>query len=102
MLAPIAASSNRHIRKPIMPRSFLIQIDPGYRARLSSRGGGGNDSATNRTVKYRARRSEEHTSELQSLMRISYAVFGFKTKNTLSRNSYLHTHHYTTIHKCII
>src|SRR3546814_3225748 len=26
-------------------------------------------------------RSEEHTSELQSLMRISYAVFGFK-KNT--------------------
>src|SRR3546814_4496481 len=26
-------------------------------------------------------RSEEHTSELQSLMRISYAVFCFKTKN---------------------
>src|SRR3546814_1546815 len=26
-------------------------------------------------------RSEEHTSELQSLMRISYAVFGLKTKN---------------------
>src|SRR3546814_5668993 len=25
-------------------------------------------------------RSEEHTSELQSLMRISYAVFSFKTK----------------------
>src|SRR3546814_965509 len=27
------------------------------------------------------RRSEEHTSELQSLMRISYAVFRFKKKN---------------------
>src|SRR3546814_3165135 len=27
-------------------------------------------------------RSEEHTSELQSLMRISYAVFCLKTKNT--------------------
>src|SRR3546814_10667811 len=27
-----------------------------------------------------ARRSEEHTSELQSLMRISYAVFCLKTK----------------------
>src|SRR3546814_2264107 len=26
-------------------------------------------------------RSEEHTSELQSLMRISYAVFGLKQKN---------------------
>src|SRR3546814_2596464 len=29
-------------------------------------------------------RSEEHTSELQSLMRISYAVFCLKNKNTLS------------------
>src|SRR3546814_1827276 len=28
-------------------------------------------------------RSEEHTSELQSLMRISYAVFCLKKKNTL-------------------
>src|SRR3546814_6856642 len=27
-------------------------------------------------------RSEEHTSELQSLMRISYAVFGLKKQNT--------------------
>src|SRR3546814_6047413 len=27
-------------------------------------------------------RSEEHTSELQSLMRISYPVFCLKTKNT--------------------
>src|SRR3546814_8467883 len=29
----------------------------------------------------RGRRSEEHTSELQSLMRISYAVFCLKKKN---------------------
>src|SRR3546814_14335910 len=29
----------------------------------------------------RVRRSEEHTSELQSLMRISYAVFCLKKKN---------------------
>src|SRR3546814_6112059 len=29
-------------------------------------------------------RSEEHTSELQSLMRISYAVFCLKKKNMLS------------------
>src|SRR3546814_1222968 len=33
-------------------------------------------------------RSEEHTSELQSLMRISYAVFCLKTKKT-------RTQHYT-------
>src|SRR3546814_1537384 len=30
-------------------------------------------------------RSEEHTSELQSLMRISYAVFCLKKKNTSSK-----------------
>src|SRR3546814_9163189 len=29
------------------------------------------------------RRSEEHTSELQSLMRISYAVFCLKQKNNI-------------------
>src|SRR3546814_10029553 len=31
---------------------------------------------------YECVRSEEHTSELQSLMRISYAVFCLKKKNT--------------------
>src|SRR3546814_8879669 len=31
-------------------------------------------------------RSEEHTSELQSLMRISYAVFCLKKKRTTNRN----------------
>src|SRR3546814_6111392 len=31
---------------------------------------------------YITTRSEEHTSELQSLMRISYAVFCLKKKNT--------------------
>src|SRR3546814_5275590 len=30
------------------------------------------------------RRSEEHTSELQSLMRISYAVFCLKKKNNIN------------------
>src|SRR3546814_8174948 len=33
-----------------------------------------------RCNQYRGRRSEEHTSELQSLMRISYAVFCLKKK----------------------
>src|SRR3546814_5757696 len=32
-------------------------------------------------------RSEEHTSELQSLMRISYAVFCLKKKNTQQSSS---------------
>src|SRR3546814_4860940 len=34
-------------------------------------------------VAVRGRRSEEHTSELQSLMRISYAVFCLKKKTKL-------------------
>src|SRR3546814_10564033 len=32
-------------------------------------------------------RSEEHTSELQSLMRISYAVFCLKKKKKITRNN---------------
>src|SRR3546814_6129000 len=32
-------------------------------------------------------KSEEHTSELQSLMRISYAVFCLKKKNTNKKNT---------------
>src|SRR3546814_9604795 len=35
-----------------------------------------------------SRRSEEHTSELQSLMRISYAVFSCKKKNTKTVESH--------------
>src|SRR3546814_8941103 len=36
----------------------------------------------------RVPRSEEHTSELQSLMRTSYAVFCLKTKNTTNTTQY--------------
>src|SRR3546814_4971203 len=35
-------------------------------------------------------RSEEHTSELQSLMRISYAVFCLKKKKDKSRHELIH------------
>src|SRR3546814_6017345 len=38
-------------------------------------------------------RSEEHTSELQSLMRISYAVFCLKKK----KNKYIHQTHKATL-----
>src|SRR3546814_7863192 len=39
------------------------------------------------------RRSEEHTSELQSLMRISYAVFCLKKKNRKHKNKTHNTRH---------
>src|SRR3546814_4379325 len=38
-------------------------------------------------AKRHAQRSEEHTSELQSLMRISYAVFCLKKKNTTQQTT---------------
>src|SRR3546814_5089332 len=39
----------------------------------------------NGTTVASSRRSEEHTSELQSLMRTSYAVFGLKKKKTTTQ-----------------
>src|SRR3546814_6277547 len=42
------------------------------------------------------RRSEEHTSELQSLMRISYSVFCLKTKTT--RPQYMIPKEYSKMH----
>src|SRR3546814_6065483 len=53
----------RKLWKPITPRPTERSRDALYLAR--------------------AIRSEEHTSELQSLMRISYAVFCLKKKNTI-------------------
>src|SRR3546814_9649149 len=57
----------------------------------------GGDQAQNRLTSppclvERILRSEEHTSDLQSLMRISYAVFCLKTQNTSNLT------HYTTSH----
>src|SRR3546814_8246814 len=55
-------------------------------AALDDRGGGAHvlDTAVGATAAEDIldRRSEEHTSELQSLMRTSYAVFCFKKNNT--------------------
>src|SRR3546814_6830772 len=43
-------------------------------------------------------RSEEHTSELQSLMRISYAVFCLKKKNNIKHTSNKQSENHKTIH----
>src|SRR3546814_8080459 len=43
------------------------------------------------TVRVPPARSEEHTSELQSLMRISYAVFCLKKKNKITPPNTQHT-----------
>src|SRR3546814_3675952 len=56
----------------VRPRLLRGRDDPRQHAALRPR-----------AVRRRAR-SEEHTSELQSLMRISYAVFCLKKKNRIS------------------
>src|SRR3546814_10416781 len=56
-----------------------------FRRRLHGRSTVGIDRDNSRVGSSRqeqGRRSEEHTSELQSLMRLSYAVFCLKKKNT--------------------
>src|SRR3546814_7223871 len=50
-----------------------------------------------RPGKYLAIRSEEHPTELQSLMRISYAVFYLQNNNNITYN----TSHYSTIETTI-
>src|SRR3546814_2019663 len=77
-------------------RSHIVSSTPvggsAYRHTSSS---GFRDVRTQQTV-----RSEEHTSELQSLMRISYAVFCLKKKNTKHKIGIQHTNQPTlTVNK---
>src|SRR3546814_2429328 len=73
--------------------SCLIPCRQPYRRQLSFRQGRRTALCPGcKTAPFRgpsALRSEEHTSELKSLMRISYAVFCLKNKNTSTR----HIHH---------
>src|SRR3546814_2043865 len=61
-----------------------------HRGRAAAHEGAGGAVAVGRAVEYGARRSEEHTSELQSLMRISYAVFCLKKKKKRQKQKYGH------------
>src|SRR3546814_5256365 len=47
-------------------------------------------------------RSEEHTSELQSLMRISYAVFCLKKKTKITKKKRVLTDKETTLQRAVM
>src|SRR3546814_3374112 len=94
-------------------RKFTNQPGPGVtkkKARPNNAYNARSSSPSNHVVWPSWARSEEHTSELQSLMRISYAVFCLKKKKnitiTYSRSLYTYiiiihsqlTQHKTTIH----
>src|SRR3546814_4755782 len=70
-------SGRRHVRgRQDQPQLFAQRT-----LRDRRRGAEGRGADAPRTERTRVGRSEEHTSELQSLMRISYAVFCLKKKN---------------------
>src|SRR3546814_8856190 len=66
-----------------MIASYFLAIRPGIMPSQSCT----TNSHSNSAAAQSALRSEEHTSELQSLMRISYAVFCLKKKKILKHNT---------------
>src|SRR3546814_9305873 len=74
-----SASASAFLRRGARPRGLGFSS-----AAASGAGSGavGSAAAASGTTFFASVRSEEHTSELQSLMRISYAVFCLKKKKT--------------------
>src|SRR3546814_8995503 len=79
-----ALSMDQHFQRGTLTGELMMgavgKIAPGF----ASIAFGGPDLKT----VYVGSRSEEHTSELQSLMRISYAVFCLKKNTNRDQNSY--------------
>src|SRR3546814_2506101 len=65
---------------PRRERQYHVTGRHRHRDRRDGRCGGGDDRECPQEDRALGARSEEHTSELQSLMRISYAVFCLKKK----------------------
>src|SRR3546814_6946457 len=82
----VLGAADGHIAHLGRRRSQIVLVPAGLHAdeRSVERLGRRRRANTRRQRK----RSEEHTSELQSLMRISYAVFCLKKKNTKTNNGY--------------
>src|SRR3546814_7594841 len=87
----VAGSLLGGVREPVLSRAFEywknVDADVGSRIEEKVRAGAAPQPA----------RSEEHTSELQSLMRISYAVFCLKKKINTTLQPQIHTHHTSTV-----
>src|SRR3546814_6099297 len=82
--------SPAELNRDIRIRNSLSSACPGYRCQIRNKCGAMQD-----LVEYGRRnfdRSEEHTSELQSLIRISYAVFCFKKKIRINTIQLTRTH----------
>src|SRR3546814_2020135 len=83
----VLASSRARSRKP-RHLGVMAAIDAGVRLNPGCPDTGSTSGRGRNPV-----RSEEHTSELQSLMRISYAVFCLKKKKTKQKHNYITINH---------
>src|SRR3546814_5930772 len=80
------------------PRAYHHSVQPAFREQRDRRHAGAGDIEHSAALSLRIAdggcrnfRSEEHTSELQSLMRISYAVFCLKKTNHKTPITYTKT-----------
>src|SRR3546814_10772406 len=84
---PVAATRTPSIRirvwLELAPRRKIVDVWPGPPVRATSM-----PAYCPSTLIRSGARSEEHTSELQSLMRISYAVFCLKKKKTTENETH--------------
>src|SRR3546814_9832669 len=86
---------NRQCVRPHL-RELMMQANPialNMKVQTTARGVGSSPKApsmANPGKPHSIRRSEEHTSELQSLMRISYAVFCLKKKKIKKHTTHTH------------
>src|SRR3546814_7210596 len=85
LLRPARASFLRRAARPAILKRLNVRASQRAATLASARARRYRAFTSNRTTKStawkRRYRSEEHTSELQSLMRISYAVFCLNKKN---------------------
>src|SRR3546814_9315249 len=80
----------------LISTTFVVEV-LAFIAKIPVRRGQFPDRQANRTLTSMTPRSEEHTSELQSLMRISYAVFCLKKKIT-TLTQHTSSSHYINYH----
>src|SRR3546814_10071266 len=96
-LFPVTTLFRSLVQHPLYPAGCRVYF-PSVQANMQESLVGADHASSSKSATRSSRhtwigRSEEHTSELQSLMRISYAVFCLKTKNntTTATTSEIHS-----------
>src|SRR3546814_8763384 len=79
------------LRPELRDRFSALDLDSSVLAKMVFRNRKSDVTDIDGNFVFHGQRSEEHTSELQSLMRISYAVFCLKKKNIKTRRTTLIT-----------